>query len=306
VRPAWPGWVGTLLGLALVFGTVGAAAIEVRSGGISAAPPALAILAVVGALLLVTGLSWFALRSLERRRALPEYRYRGPSILLLLGLVLAVGNAITILGGAAAVLAGLDPAALMGPVGLSLLVALTPITFLVVTGFFVLAPRALPGFQLTDGPRTLPNLLRGLSFALPTWVAAGVVGLLVALLLERVFRLEPPDQQAVALILEQIPAPVALLLAAGLVPIAEELFFRGVAFNAWDREYGRRRAIVGSAALFAGVHAFDGAWAALPPLFVIGLILALVYARFRSLPMTIGVHGAFNAISLLALFVGVE
>ena len=37
-------------------------------------------------------------------------------------------------------------------------------------------------------------------------------------------------------------------------PIAEELFFRGIVFNAWLREAGRVWAYVGSAALFAAIH----------------------------------------------------
>jgi membrane protease YdiL (CAAX protease family) len=305
-RPAWPGWLTSLLGLVLLLTSIGMAAMEAQRRGAVAGQAALfASLGVAGAVLLVVGLAWFAVRSLERRRALPEYRYRGPSILLLLGLVLAVGNTVTILGGLAAVAAGVPLRTLAGPIGLAVLVALTPLTFLVVSGVFVLAPRALPDLRLTDGPRTLPNFARGLGLALPTWVAAGVVGILAAILFELLFNIEPPDRQVIVDILVQVPLPIALLLASGLAPIAEEVFFRGIAFNAWDREYGRRRAVVGSAALFAAIHLLDGQWVAFPSFFVIGLILAIVYARFGSLPMTIGVHGAFNAISIIALFAGV-
>jgi membrane protease YdiL (CAAX protease family) len=305
-RPAWPGWLTSLLGLALLVTSVGMAGVQAQRGAASNQAGLFAALGVLGALLLVAGLAWFAVRAIERKRGLPEYRYRGPSVLLLLILVLAVGNCVTLLGGVAALAAGVPLRTLAGPVGLAVLVAVTPITMLLVSALFVLAPRALAGLRLTDGPRTFPNLARGLALALPTWVAAGVVGLVVTILLERLFGIEPPDPQRIAEILVQIPLPVALLLAAGLAPIAEELFFRGIIFNAWDREYGRRRAIAGSATLFAAIHMLDGRWAALPSLFVVGLILAIVYARFESLPMTIGVHAAFNTIGVIALFAAVR
>ena len=56
-----------------------------------------------------------------------------------------------------------------------------------------------------------------------------------------------------------------------LAPIAEEIFFRGVVFNAWLREGGRRWAFLGSSALFALIHL---SVVALVPIFLLGLALA--------------------------------
>ena len=63
-----------------------------------------------------------------------------------------------------------------------------------------------------------------------------------------------------------------------LAPIAEEIFFRGVVFNALLREGGRRWAFIGSSALFAIIHV---SLVALLPIFLLGLALAWIYQRTR-------------------------
>jgi hypothetical protein len=57
---------------------------------------------------------------------------------------------------------------------------------------------------------------------------------------------------------------VAFLLVA---PVAEEIFFRGVAYNAWERERGPWVAVIGSALLFAAIH---GSLFAVVPIFALG------------------------------------
>ena len=52
--------------------------------------------------------------------------------------------------------------------------------------------------------------------------------------------------------------PLVLAIALIVVaPVAEEIFFRGIVYNAWLREFGVRRAIIGSAALFALIRRLD-------------------------------------------------
>ncbi|MEX1156278.1 MAG: CPBP family intramembrane glutamic endopeptidase [Chloroflexota bacterium] len=91
--------------------------------------------------------------------------------------------------------------------------------------------------------------------------------------------------------------PTVVLVAFVVVaPIAEELFFRGVAYNAWIRERGPRFALYGSAVLFALIH---GSVFALVPIFALGIALALVYRRTGSLPAAMAMHAGFNAISVV-------
>jgi membrane protease YdiL (CAAX protease family) len=86
-----------------------------------------------------------------------------------------------------------------------------------------------------------------------------------------------------------------------VAPVAEEIFFRGVAYNAWERERGPWVAVLGSAALFAAIH---GSLFAAVPIFALGVTLALLYRRTGSLAATIAMHAGFNAISVaIALLV---
>jgi membrane protease YdiL (CAAX protease family) len=88
---------------------------------------------------------------------------------------------------------------------------------------------------------------------------------------------------------------VVVLAVVVLAPIAEELFFRGIVFNAWLREGGRRWAYIGSAALFAAVHL---SLVSALPIFLLGLALAWVYERTRNLLAPIAMHATVNGISV--------
>lgn len=299
--PAWPAVLVAIVGfLCLLFG-IGLTG----SAGIGGIPESAAqtgqTLTLVGLGLLLLGLAAAAVRSLSVRRHLPEDRYRGPAILLLFALVLVLGNALSL--PFASQLAG----ALLGgealPAGVAILVlVITPVAFLIVTGLFVVLPRALVGLRLTDGPDTLLNFLKGLGYGIPMWLAAAVVSAIVALIYQAVTGEPAVEEQAVVNLIGALPLPLALLAAAILAPLAEELFFRGVAFNAWERERGPRWAVFGSALLFAAVHLLDGAFLVFFPILVVGLVLASAYQRTRSLPTVFGMHAAFNAISLLLAF----
>jgi membrane protease YdiL (CAAX protease family) len=101
----------------------------------------------------------------------------------------------------------------------------------------------------------------------------------------------PPVERAIAML-----DPVLVVVATvAVAPVAEELFFRGVAFNAWLREAGRWWAYLGSAALFAAIHV---SLATVVPIFLLGLTLAWIYERTRSLVGPIVLHATFNALSV--------
>lgn len=80
-----------------------------------------------------------------------------------------------------------------------------------------------------------------------------------------------------------------------VAPIAEEAFFRGVVFNAWYREGGRRAAYIGSSLLFGVIHLNLVAFV---PIVLLGLILAWVYERTRNILAPIAVHAVFNGINV--------
>jgi membrane protease YdiL (CAAX protease family) len=81
-----------------------------------------------------------------------------------------------------------------------------------------------------------------------------------------------------------------------VVPIVEELFYRGLGVRALGI-FGGTVGVVGSALIFGLAH---GIPAALPPLFVFGLGLAWVRYRSDSVWPGVIAHAAYNGIGLLA------
>lgn len=84
---------------------------------------------------------------------------------------------------------------------------------------------------------------------------------------------------------------LALLIVGVLVPICEELFFRGLAYASLGRF-----AVVGSAVLFASAHVLPEV---LPIVLIAGLALAEVRKRTDSVIPGMFVHSALNLSALL-------
>jgi hypothetical protein len=260
------------------------------------------VLTTGGAAGLLGGLGWLALRGVWARRHLPAERYRGPSIILMFFLAVAAANLLSLIPLLAAYAAGqdvLDP----GPVAVTALLLVTPLVYGVVAALFVLRTRALAGVRLGDGPRTARNLGRGLALGAVAWVLAAALTAVLAWVVRQVTGEEPVDSQLVVDFASILPPLVAIGIIGILTPVAEELFFRWVAVNAWEREHGTRAAVVGSAVLFGVAHVSGGTWLVLPVIFLLGVILALVYVSTRSLPLVIGMHVTYNCLSLAVLFV---
>lgn len=103
-------------------------------------------------------------------------------------------------------------------------------------------------------------------------------------------------------------------LAAIVVPVAEEMLFRGYAFNAFRQTYGQRRwgvaaAYVVSALLFMLSHslsATEGLLGLLVPIFLIGLLLAWGVHRTGSLLPSVIAHAMNNSMALLGLLLCVN
>jgi membrane protease YdiL (CAAX protease family) len=92
---------------------------------------------------------------------------------------------------------------------------------------------------------------------------------------------------------------LAAIVAVVAAPISEELLFRGFLQPAIGRWTGRGSAIVLSAAFFAAAH-MD--LYAMPLLLILGIALAWVYDRTRSLAAPVALHMAFNGMTLLSVF----
>ncbi len=92
------------------------------------------------------------------------------------------------------------------------------------------------------------------------------------------------------------------ILAVAVAPIAEELFFRGFVFGGLAGRWGPWWAAGVSALLFMAVHLEPLSF---PPLFVLGLLLAWLYHRTRTLWGPILVHFGNNSIAMGVLLADV-
>jgi len=137
--------------------------------------------------------------------------------------------------------------------------------------------------------------------------AALAVGLsLITYAVMRLFGFEATEQEVVQIADEAAglgtQAAVAIV-AVLLAPLAEELVFRGVLLKALQGRLSPQWSGLVSAAAFALVHlALDpNALAAVPSLFVVGLVLAATVRRTGGLGFAIATHTGFNLVGVAAL-----
>lgn len=93
---------------------------------------------------------------------------------------------------------------------------------------------------------------------------------------------------------------VTLVGAGMLAPIAEEMFFRGLIFRWFRSRFSLWPAVLASSAIFALGHA--DSIGVVASSFVLGLLLAALYDRSRSLWLTIAVHGVNNSLAVALLY----
>lgn len=91
-----------------------------------------------------------------------------------------------------------------------------------------------------------------------------------------------------------------LILVCVLVPIGEEIFFRGFVYGAL-RQWGIPLAVGLSALFFGAVHQQVVHFL---PIFTLGVVLALLYERVQSLLPGIVIHAANNLVAVLAVIYG--
>ena len=234
-------------------------------------------------------------------------RYRGPSPLILLGVVIF---------GVTVVVGLLSAAGLIAPesqsIGALVDVALTTLAYLAAIWLFVVRTHALdwPGMGWPAGWRLSParlagDLMSGVAMMVPTYFVTILVGGVIASLLG-------------AQLPSVLPAPrtpidtVATVLAAVVIaPIGEESFFRGLALTAWWRDLGLRSALLRATVFFAIVHilnvtasnAGDGLRMAALQFIVIlpvGYVLGWLFSQ-RGIVASIAGHMTFNGIAVVLL-----
>lgn len=98
------------------------------------------------------------------------------------------------------------------------------------------------------------------------------------------------------------PADVALLvvLVALVVPVGEEIFFRGLTYGALRRALGRHAGVLASAVFFAAAHVQAVEFL---PILILGVILAYLYEYTGSLVPGMIAHAVNNLAALVLFYV---
>jgi hypothetical protein len=94
---------------------------------------------------------------------------------------------------------------------------------------------------------------------------------------------------------------LAFIAVVIVAPIAEELFFRGFLYQALRRWRGVPQGILLSALFFGLAHVSP---IIIPAIFALGVILAYVFERRRSLSATIAAHMTYNLIGFILIVAG--
>jgi uncharacterized protein len=90
------------------------------------------------------------------------------------------------------------------------------------------------------------------------------------------------------------------IIAAVVAPLAEETFFRGFLFQGLMKRLKFEWAVIISAAIFSLAHLSPSG---LVPIFILGLMLAWLFNKTRSVWPCIIVHAAYNSIALIFMII---
>ncbi|MEA2550391.1 MAG: protease family protein [Actinomycetota bacterium] len=98
---------------------------------------------------------------------------------------------------------------------------------------------------------------------------------------------------------------LAAIVAIGVAPLAEELFFRGILFRGLRDRRGFAAAAAVSSVAFGIAHwtgDWRGALIIVLSMMVTGLALAVVYERRKNLVANIAAHATFNVVGVILIF----
>ncbi len=284
-------WLLTGLGLAIVFVGI----IASTAGG---------LLALAGFVSATIGLAAACgYQVVARRRLRPASAYRGPSPLLAFFLAAILSSSLAVVVGLAGFLGTTSGADFL--LGLVLVAA----GYLIVIVFFVVRTEALSWTEMgwPAGVGRVGRFVGDAAFGLIVTVPVVVPVLVGAGILATILDVQPTAR--IPSVEGALATALVVLGAAVVAPIAEEIFFRGFALTAWQRDLGPRQALVRSALFFALVHIAnvggvtfgDAAREAVLQVAVIlplGFVLGWVFQR-HGIGASIAGHMGYNATLLV-------
>ncbi|WP_240985475.1 CPBP family intramembrane glutamic endopeptidase [Acididesulfobacillus acetoxydans] len=132
------------------------------------------------------------------------------------------------------------------------------------------------------------------------YIFAWVINVAYAVVIYK-YGISLPKKDVYTVLLTHVSALTLLLnvlLAAVLAPMIEETLFRGIIFSSLKSYFGPGTAAVLSAALFSGLHL---QLVGFIPRFVLGLMLAYLYSKNRSLYPSMVFHSLNNLVATLLM-----
>jgi membrane protease YdiL (CAAX protease family) len=154
------------------------------------------------------------------------------------------------------------------------------------------------GFTRENLSQSLLRATLGLGMVLPVVWAANLAA--------QYFFSQIPHEQDIVTLFRQAAGEgdgwavrITCVSAVLIAPVVEETVFRGYFYPVVKPHLGA----VGAALLTGGMFAFShGNLVVLPGLFLLSLSLTLALERFGSLWIPIGMHSAFNSVSLILIY----
>ncbi len=162
---------------------------------------------------------------------------------------------------------------------------------------------------LGDGPLTGEAVRAGVGHGLAAFVVINLgLGLGLRLLAEYTnIELPPVQEQFRAFAADRVLAPFLVLAAVLVAPLAEELFYRGMLFQALRARVGVWPGILLSAGLFALGHRepgnLGGSVLAFLLILPLGAYLAWLFQRRGTIAAPMAAHATFNALTTVVLLV---
>jgi sodium transport system permease protein len=172
---------------------------------------------------------------------------------------------------------------------------------------FILTPPLAMGFLLTSSPRRTLRLYwpkgRYLALAIGLVLALNPLVSELRMVVEYLFPIPQTVREALTELMVKMPSAWTAVLLMALVPaVCEETAFRGYILSGLERTYRTRSAIILSALLFGFLHVLLSLFQQLFNAVLLGLVLALLAVRSRSLLPGIVFHFLNNALVLLHAF----
>lgn len=131
-----------------------------------------------------------------------------------------------------------------------------------------------------------------------------IVCIIVLVQIAQRLHYEPPPHELIQIFLNEKMSPwmvtYSLVLACVFGPIVEELFFRGFCYPAFKKRWGSAWAMILTSFFFAVIHRSLFAFL---PIFLLGLALAYIYEKRRTLLPAIALHMAHNSVFIFYFFV---